>query len=113
MKRTNRHKSTKWDCRSPRGARGFKRLVMSNLLQALCRAPRGARGLKLVARTAITQIGSRAQRGARGLKLVQGVGLRPVRRSRPARGAWIETDKKSVSWFKRESRPARGAWIET
>ena len=34
--------------------------------------------------------------------------------SRPARGAWIETERKLHEMVeRRKSRPARGAWIET
>ena len=34
-------------------------------------------------------------------------------RSRPARGAWIETNGFLVRETNEKSRPARGAWIET
>ena len=34
-------------------------------------------------------------------------------RSRPARGAWIETRLRTLTLAVATSRPARGAWIET
>ncbi len=55
----------------------------------------------------------RAPRGARGLKLSTGVRLPPPPLSRPARGAWIETNQKTNIRGFAKSRPARGAWIET
>ncbi len=57
---------------------------------------------------------SRAPHGARGLKLLIGEVAAQQGRSRPARGAWIETRRElMVMSVALESRPARGAWIET
>ena len=56
---------------------------------------------------------SRAPHGARGLKLKIRECLHSEIRSRPARGAWIETARINQLLFAPASRPARGAWIET
>ena len=55
----------------------------------------------------------RAPHGARGLK--HGGGIAPLGggESRPARGAWIETSRRTKMRNTHMSRPARGAWIET
>ena len=55
----------------------------------------------------------RAPLGARGLKPMHIVGMAPMPLSRPARGAWIETDTANLGGNREASRPARGAWIET
>ena len=55
------------------------------------RAPHGARGLKHVGHHSEKGDRGRAPHGARGLKHGQYHGLLYRRRSRPARGAWIET----------------------
>ena len=39
--------------------------------------------------------------------------VRPRSGSRPARGAWIETEFPLLVFKPVKSRPARGAWIET
>ena len=54
------------------------------------RAPRGARGLKWRTAAKSKKINSRAPRGARGLKWPYKSGVAGAKRSRPARGAWIE-----------------------
>src|SRR5208283_3819330 len=56
---------------------------------------------------------SRAPRGARGLKQGQEPMLDEPPKSRPARGAWIETTVEYSDCQNNGSRPARGAWIET
>ena len=79
---------------------------------------------------------SRAPHGARGLKQVVVNDLQHRKWSRPARGAWIETEMlhddvivwssraphgarglklypRVPYWIMLPSRPARGAWIET
>ena len=55
----------------------------------------------------------RAPHGARGLKRKQVLKRIAAYRSRPARGAWIETYRRHNKISKIGSRPARGAWIET
>ncbi len=55
----------------------------------------------------------RAPHGARGLKPGEDVWKNEITRSRPARGAWIETFLGSCKGGRFGSRPARGAWIET
>ena len=57
------------------------------------RAPHGARGLKPVRYHKSDNYRSRAPHGARGLKLVLRRKNKCLKRSRPARGAWIETTK--------------------
>ena len=57
----------------------------------MSRAPHGARGLKRVEREERDRYVGRAPHGARGLKLGVGAQHREPPRSRPARGAWIET----------------------
>ena len=79
-------------CRAPQGARGLKfRLPFTRGRLSISRAPQGARGLKYNhIKTKVNATG-RAPQGARGLKSKLCV-CRPFsRRSRPARGAWIET----------------------
>ena len=100
--------------RAPRGARGLK-LHNEPLYRVHSRAPRGARGLKLFVDDDIAMPTGRAPRGARGLKsLGRSVsGHLRLFRSRPARGAWIETGPTKPPGRVRASRPARGAWIET
>ena len=56
---------------------------------------------------------SRAPHGARGLKHFVGAEYSSAQMSRPARGAWIETETEEVKISHAASRPARGAWIET
>ena len=78
------------------------------------RAPRGARGLKRVLPPPPKPMaGRRAPRGARGLKLVYFVGCSFQGKSRPTRGAWIETSGSDSKATSITSRPTRGAWIET
>jgi len=100
------------------------------------RAPRGARGLKQSFLLVCFSNGGRAPRGARGLKRVWAGRALVLYASRPARGAWIETEAEDdvfatlLSRAPRgarglklasdtqtstspQSRPARGAWIET
>ena len=55
------------------------------------RAPRGARGLKQDWIYGSSPVGGRAPRGARGLKLGLNVCHTLAFKSRPSRGAWIET----------------------
>ena len=55
----------------------------------------------------------RAPHGARGLKQSYETPIAVYDRSRPARGAWIETRRKWKMKVIVRSRPARGAWIET
>ena len=54
------------------------------------RAPQGAGGLKYNARLQELHIAGRAPQGARGLKLMKQGRFKVSRKSRPARGAWIE-----------------------
>ncbi len=56
---------------------------------------------------------SRAPRGARGLKHQTHYRKFGFLKSRPARGAWIETVSSESNHAEVKSRPARGAWIET
>ena len=77
------------------------------------RAPHGARGLKLADRLPYNLDHGRAPHGARGLKHEVCIRLIDYVRSRPARGAWIETDYFFLFLLFLQSRPARGAWIET
>ncbi len=58
-------------------------------------------------------VNCRAPRGARGLKQQYHSGGGALKRSRPARGAWIETRQFARGRQHLWSRPARGAWIET
>ena len=55
----------------------------------------------------------RAPHGARGLKRRADQRTDEEARSRPARGAWIETLPEARARIMSASRPARGAWIET
>ena len=55
------------------------------------RAPHGARGLKQLAKNTLDATQSRAPHGARGLKHYMPIVSREGRKSRPARGTWIET----------------------
>ena len=55
----------------------------------------------------------RAPLGARGLKQDPLTSITSGVKSRPARGAWIETPPAAPSTTLPSSRPARGAWIET
>ena len=59
------------------------------------------------------RFGSRAPHGARGLKQIERRVNFSDYASRPAWGAWIETQNLSASWSSKKSRPAWGAWIET
>ena len=55
----------------------------------------------------------RVPHGARGLKLII-TNLHAINtKSRPTRGAWIETAKSDAGVLNGASRPTRGAWIET
>ena len=47
------------------------------------------------------------------MKLIVLIVMNYADKSRPARGAWIETMKGSATSLHQSSRPARGAWIET
>ena len=101
--------------RAPQGARGLKfRLPFTRGRLSISRAPQGARGLKYNhIKTKVNATG-RAPQGARGLKSKLCV-CRPFsRRSRPARGAWVEIPTPTgCATGDPTSRPARGAWIET
>ena len=80
---------------------------------SLGRAPHGARGLKWPSSsTNCTPSQSRAPHGARGLKWLMAVCPERIRKSRPARGAWIEIAADTSAAGSDTSRPARGAWIE-
>ena len=61
------------------------------------RAPHGARGLKPKPPIKAFEHDGRAPHGARGLKREFDKILRAPSRSRPARGAWIETEYFVVS----------------
>lgn len=75
------------------GARGLKRHHAQRTRSACRRAPHGARGLKLEQEYEQAKADSRALHGARGLKLLHRLHHRHRLQSRPARGAWIETEK--------------------
>ena len=100
------------------------------------RAPHGARGLKHEFGAMNFNVERRAPHGARGLKQILDYWAGQNIPSRPARGAWIETNYNSNSKPEKsgraphgarglkhyakhlgeseaKSRPARGAWIET
>ena len=79
----------------------------------LSRAPHGARGLKRGAPALPGVRSCRAPHGARGLKRHKRLRRPAEQRSRPTRGAWIETENHGGGWHMTESRPTRGAWIET
>ena len=74
-----------------------------------CRAPHGARGLKPVAEELMPEINGRAPHGARGLKLAHGKKSIYHGRSRPARGAWIETSSSACVRMMRGGRAPHGA----
>ena len=124
--------------RAPQGARGLKSISIAAMFKASCRAPQGARGLKLSSYSlSLLHCYGRAPQGARGLKYFRsGSRTYEGRRSRPARGAWVEI---LSAWSRlrpasgrapqgarglksrpdaplviaKPSRPARGAWVET
>ena len=76
--------------RAPQGARGLKSYLRPTKRNRLRRAPQGARGLKCPTSGGDTFDSGRAPQGARGLKSDYIVLLRSGRKSRPARGAWVE-----------------------
>ena len=78
--------------RAPHGARGLKHIGESANLYNRCRAPHGARGLKRNGTIENTAAPRRAPHGARGLKPICSRMPSISMLSRPARGAWIETD---------------------
>ena len=63
---------------------------VSEALEEWRRAPQGARGLKFKKRRNDIYFPGRAPQGARGLKSVLCGHKHRFRRSRPARGAWVE-----------------------
>ncbi len=69
--------------------------------------------MKLKCWTLLGTAARRAPRGARGLKPLGCWDRLQACRSRPARGAWIETMYAVSHPHPPWSRPARGAWIET
>ena len=77
--------------RAPHGARGLKLRVSVHLVKLIRRAPHGARGLKRQRTYDEIRQSSRAPHGARGLKRQLADEDGRMTRSRPARGAWIET----------------------
>ena len=68
------------------------------------RAPHGARGLKLLMQHINQTVVSRAPHGARGLKHTWAELNEHAVRSRPARGAWIETG--GITLWQRRQRVA-------
>ncbi len=98
--------------RAPHGARGLKQFLWYKQLVLLCcRAPHGARGLKRYQRPGYQRIIlGRAPHGARGLKhSSEHAGVLPYRMSRPARGAWIETNRVSAWTDQASGRAPHGA----
>ena len=107
-------RSTSYDTsrRTPQGVRGLKSLPMYSSVHETGRTPQGVRGLKSTASRAARPPCCRTPQGVRGLKYhvlggkfghqgrtpqgVRGLKFRrlhcrpPLRRSHPARGAWIE-----------------------
>ena len=100
--------------RAPHGARGLKQ---GEFLHAMgisrSRAPHGARGLKHGYRHIHRFISGRAPHGARGLKLTdEAEGMVAVRRA-PHGARGLKPCMKPLTMGKKRSRPTRGAWIET
>ena len=83
----------------------FTRMVS---LSPARRAPQGARGLKYVAAANIKGTLSRAPQGARGLKFRKLDRLSDGRRSRPARGAWVEISPLSIATRRAGVAPRKG-----
>ena len=77
--------------------------------KAGCRAPHGARGLKLFWYRGFIFFGGRAPHGARGLKLAPCMGGHESRKSRPTRGAWIETEDDILGELIAAGRAPHGA----
>ena len=102
-----------WLSRPARGA-WVEIGLLGGLFQNLdSRAPQGARGLKCLLSFIQCLITSRAPQGARGLKFLTLLLTKLCKRSRPARGAWVEiVFILSSSAHSLTSRPARGAWVE-
>ena len=80
-------------CRAPHGARGLKRVYPVHGIDGIGRAPHGARGLKRRKVRGMCAHRRRAPHGARGLKRRAYKNNPVCDLSRPARGAWIETDR--------------------
>ena len=95
--------------RAPHGARGLKRQDSKKEGNGIRRAPHGARGLKLeIEKPILTALVGRAPHGARGLKPCAYNLARYLYRSRPARGAWIETSTTSPAYAGRKVAPRTG-----
>ena len=128
--------AAKWTSRPSRGAWIETRRPASSRTSSPCRALHGARGLKPSSVAARSSLPCRALHGARGLKPHPHRQRRARPRSRPSRGAWIETVGRprcgtgllgralhGARGLKHRtpmrlralgsSRPSRGAWIET
>ena len=124
---------------SSRPARGAWVEIFSTLLfhaSGSCRAPQGARGLKSASGCTRGAAAGRAPQGARGLKFFKVRHGNIAKRSRPARGAWVEIPCRAAAsprcssrapqgarglkfkamivqtLIELRSRPARGAWVE-
>ena len=110
-------------CRASHGARGLKPEHRGLLQGAGGRAPHGARGLKLSfvsggrhqgawietrqCRKGMDREG-RAPYGARGLKLLYHPEIDAYTRSRPTRGAWVETSSTKATQRFYEVAPHTG-----
>ena len=80
--------------RAPHGARGLKRRRSGLPWRQDRRAPHGARGLKQEEMQGLANERGRAPHGARGLKRDWRRRRLQKLRSRPAWGAWIETNRR-------------------
>ena len=95
--------------RAPQGARGLKYPLRWAGCSPIGRAPQGARGLKSGGRGWGAAQQRRAPQGARGLKSNRLIPRESWRRSRPARGAWIEIEKVRSARRAVEGRAPQGA----